>query len=179
MTMIRSAPTIATERLILRAWTKADFRPWFDIMQHPEVHKHFGPTPSSLEDVWRRLLAAVGGWQLLGFGTWAVERKADGKLIGNVGLFNAWRDLEPEFGETPEMGWIFAADTHGQGLALEACRAAIGWAEGSLDPTPLWAIIAPANEPSLKLAARLGFEHHNDTSYHGEATAVLKRPAWR
>ena len=176
--MIRSAPTIETERLILRAWTKADFKPWFAIMQHPDVHRHFGPEPIGLEECWRRLAAAVGGWQLLGFGTWAVERKAGGALIGNVGLFNAWRDLNPQFGEEPEMGWIFAAETHGQGLASEACRAALDWAEANLPPTPVWAIIAPANEPSMKLAQKLGFEALHESLYHGEPTAVLRRPAW-
>ena len=179
MPMIRSAPTIETERLVLRAWTKTDFRPWFAIMQHPEVHRHFGPNPSGLEDVWRRLVASAGSWQILGFGSWAVERKADGKLVGNVGLFNAWRDLEPEFGEQPEMGWIFAAETHGQGLAGEACAAALDWAEASLEPTPIWAIIAPENAPSLRLAQRLGFAFHNDTTYNGDPTVVLLRPAWR
>ncbi len=179
MPMIRSAPTIETERLVLRAWTKADFRPWFAIMQHPEVHRHFGPNPSGLEDVWRRLVASAGSWQILGFGSWAVERKADGKLVGNVGLFNAWRDLEPEFGEQPEMGWIFAAETHGHGLAGEACAAALDWAKASLDPTPIWAIIAPENAPSLRLAQRLGFAFHNDTTYNGDPTVVLLRPAWR
>jgi RimJ/RimL family protein N-acetyltransferase len=178
MKTLRSAPTIETERLTLRAWTKADFRAWHAIMQQPEVHRHFGPDPIGLEECWRRLAAAVGGWQLLGFGTWAVERKTDGKLIGNVGLFNAWRNLEPEFGEEPEMGWIFAAETHGQGLALEACRAAVDWAEAKLDPTPIWAIIAPENDPSLRLAAKLGFERVGDTTYHGDPTVVLRRPAW-
>jgi RimJ/RimL family protein N-acetyltransferase len=177
MKTLRSAPTIETERLTLRAWTKADFRAWHAIMQQPEVHRHFGPDPIGLEECWRRLAAAVGGWQLLGFGTWAVERKTDGKLIGNVGLFNAWRNLEPEFGEEPEMGWIFAAETHGQGLALEACRAAVDWAEAKLDPTPIWAIIAPENDPSLRLAAKLGFERVGDTTYHGDPTVVLRRPA--
>jgi RimJ/RimL family protein N-acetyltransferase len=176
--LIRSAPTIETERLTLRAWTKADFRPWYAIMQQPEVHRHFGPDPIGLEECWRRLSAAVGGWQLLGFGTWAVERRADGRLVGNVGLFNAWRDLQPEFGEEPEMGWIFAAETHGQGLALEAGRAALNWAESHLDPTPIWAIIAPENAPSLKLAERLGFEAVHETPYHGEPTLVLRRLAW-
>ena len=176
--MNRSAPTIETERLILRAWTKADFRPWFEIMQHPEVHRHFGPNPSNHEDIWRRLAAAIGGWQLLGFGTWGVERKSDGKLIGNAGLFNAWRGLDPEFGEEPEMGWIFAAETHGQGFASEACRAVVEWGEANLQPSPWWAIIAPANEPSLTLAEKLGFERLHEDDYHGEATVILKRPAW-
>ncbi|QNM83211.1 GNAT family N-acetyltransferase [Sphingomonas sabuli] len=176
--MVREAPRIETERLILRPWRKDDFRPWLEIMQHPEVHKHFGPNPIGAEECWRRLTAAVGGWQFNGFGTWGVERKDDGALIGNAGIFTAWRDLEPEFGEEPEMGWIFAADAHGQGLASEACRTVIDWAEANLDPTPLWAIIAPENAPSIRLAEKLGFQAHNETSYHDAPTLVLKRPAW-
>jgi RimJ/RimL family protein N-acetyltransferase len=176
--LIRQPPRIETERLVLRAWRKDDFRPYHALIQHPAVHRHFGPDPMGLEECWRRVTAAAGGWQFNGFGTWVVERKADGKLLGNVGLFTAWRDLEPEFGEEPEMGWIMAAETHGQGLASEAGRAAIQWAEANLDPTPIWAIIAPANEPSLKLAERLGFERVHETSYQGDPTLVLKRPAW-
>jgi len=131
-----------------------------------------------LEECWRRLAAAVGMWELVGFGGWAVERKSDGKLVGMLSLFNAWRGMDPEFGEEPEMGWIFSHEVHGQGLAGEACRAAIGWAEANLDPTPIWAIIAPANEPSMKLAAKLGFERLHETEYHGDPTVVLRRPAW-
>ena len=76
------------------------------------------------------------------------------------------------------MGWIFAAETHGKGMASEACRASISWTEANLEPTPIWAIIAPANEPSMKLAKKLGFERVHETLYHGDPTVVLKRPAW-
>jgi RimJ/RimL family protein N-acetyltransferase len=172
------APTIETERLVLRPWRKDDFRPYHAIVSHPEVHKHFGPSPISAEDCWRRLAASAGMWQFNGFGTWAVELKTDAKLVGNVGFFTAWRDLDPEFGDEPEMGWMFAAETHGQGIAGEACRAGIEWLEANLKSTPVWAIIAPANEPSLKLAARLGFETMGETTYHDEPTLVLRRPPW-
>ena len=172
------APVLETERLRLRPWRKGDFRPYHALLQHPEVHRHFGPEPMGAEECWRRLLAAVGGWQFNGFGTWAAERRDDRKLVGSVGIFTAWRDLEPEFGEEPEMGWIFAAETHGQGMASEACRAVIEWTEANLPPTPIWAIIAPANEQSLKLAAKLGFERLHETPYHNDPTVVLKRPAW-
>jgi RimJ/RimL family protein N-acetyltransferase len=175
----REAPRIETGRLVLRPWRKDDFRPYHDILSNPDVHRHFGPEPMGAEECWRRLLASVGGWQFNGFGTWGVERRSDSKLVGNVGLFTAWRGLDPEFGEEPEMGWIFAAEIHGQGMATEACRAALDWAEAMLEPTPIWAIIAPANEPSMKLARKLGFERHNDTLYHGDPTVVLRRPAWR
>ena len=172
------APVIETERLRLRPWRKEDFRTYHAHLQHPDVHRHFGPEPMGLEECWRRLAAAVGMWNLLGFGGWAVERKSDGQLVGMLSLFNAWRAMEPIFGEEPEMGWIFSHEVHGQGMAGEACRAVLRWAEASLDPTPIWAIIAPANEPSLRLAAKLGFERLNETLYHSDPTVVLKRPAW-
>jgi RimJ/RimL family protein N-acetyltransferase len=173
-----SAPTIETERLRLRAWRKDDRESYFSILQEPAVFRHFGPEPMGMEDCWRRLMAAAGGWQLNGFGGWAVERRSDGRMIGMTALFTAWRDLVPQFGDDPEMGWIFATDAHGQGLAGEACRAALGWAEAHLEPAPIWAIVAPANEPSLRLARKLGFERLADSLYHNEPIAVLKRLAW-
>jgi RimJ/RimL family protein N-acetyltransferase len=173
-----SAPTIETERLTLRHWRKDDFRPYHAIMREPAVHRHFGPEPIGAEECWRRITAAVGGWQFNGFGTWAVTDRNDGRLLGNAGLFTAWRDLDPEFGEEPEMGWIMATETHGKGLAQEACRAVLEWAESELTPMDIWAIIAPANTSSIKLAERLGFEPLHETTYHGGPTLVLKRPAW-
>jgi RimJ/RimL family protein N-acetyltransferase len=174
-----SAPTLDTERLVLREWRKEDFRPWLAICSEPAVTHHFGGKPMEAEDVFRRLAASVGSWVWNGFGSWAVERRSDGRLIGNAGLFTAWRDLQPEFGEEPEMGWIFATEAHGQGLAFEAGRAVLDWAEASLQPTPVWAIIAPANTPSFRLAERLGFDRHSETFYKEEPTTVLRRPAWR
>jgi RimJ/RimL family protein N-acetyltransferase len=52
------------------------------------------------------------------------------------------------------------------------------WAEATVEPTPIWAIIAPANEPSMRLAAKLGFKRLCETLYHKDPTTVLKRPAW-
>ena len=175
---VRSAPALETERLRLRAWSRADRESYFAILQEPAVYRHFGPEPMGMEECWRRLMAAAGGWQLNGFGGWAVERRSDGRLVGMAALFTAWRDLVPQFGDEPEMGWIFATEAHGQGLANEACDAVLHWAETNLAPTPIWAIIAPANAPSVRLAERLGFERHNEAIYHDETTIVLKRPAW-
>ena len=173
--MIRSAPTLETGRLVLREYRKADFRPHHAIVGDDQVMRYIGGAGLSAEDCWRRLSSAVGSWSLLGFGGWAVDRKSDDKLIGTVSLFNAWRDLVPEFGEDPEMGWIFSPEAQGQGLALEACGAVLAWADEALEPRPVWAIIAPENRPSLKLADRLGFERLADSLYNGEPTAVLRR----
>jgi len=172
------APRLETERLVLRSWRKEDFQAQYAIVSDPDVMRHFSGPTMTREDSWRRMLASVGSWPVRGFGGWAVTRKADGKLVGMASLFNAWRALEPEFGDEPEMGWIFATEVHGQGIASEACRAVLDWAEANLPPTPVWAIIAPGNEPSFRLAERLGFERFGETLYNDEPTIVLKRPAW-
>ncbi|HVF37563.1 MAG TPA: GNAT family N-acetyltransferase [Sphingomicrobium sp.] len=174
--MTRSAPTLETERLLLRHYRKEDFRPHLAIVGDDEVMRFVGGKGISEEDCWRRLAAAVGMWDLMGFGGWAVVRKADNAIVGTVSLFNAWRALEPEFGEDPEMGWIFTREVHGQGIAGEACRAVLAWADSSLPPTPIWAIIAPENRPSLALAEKLRFERLSETLYHDEPTIVLQRP---
>jgi RimJ/RimL family protein N-acetyltransferase len=175
MPMTESAPTLATERLVLRQYRKEDFAPHLAIVGDDAVMQFIGGAGLTREDCWRRLSGAVGSWPLIGFGGWAVVRRSDDKLIGTVGLFNAWRDMEPQFGEDPEMGWIFAKEVQGQGIASEACLAALAWADAALPPVPIWAIVAPDNEPSLKLAERLGFERLADSVYHDEPTAVLRR----
>ena len=159
----------------MREYRKTDFRPHLEIVGDDEVMRYVGGAGITAEDCWRRVAGSVGSWILLGFGGWAVVRKSDHKLVGTVGLFNAWRDMEPQFGEDPEMGWIFAKETHGQGIASEACLAALDWADRALPPRPIWAIVAPENEPSLKLAERLGFERLADSVYNDEPTAVLRR----
>ena len=171
---LRAAPTLETDRLDLRRFEAADFDAHHAIMIEPEVHRHLGP-PLSREDLWRRTIGGVGMWTVLGFGGWMVVRKSDGTLIGNTGFFDARRDLVPDFGGAPEMGWIFAPSVQGQGYAREACQAALDWADANLQPTPVWAIINPDNTPSFNLAARLGFERLDDSVYNGESIAVLRR----
>lgn len=177
MTKGRPAPVLETGRLRLRGWRREDFRPYHAILQHPDVHRYFGPEPMGQEECWRRICAAIGNWELNGFGTMAVEAKDDGRLLGNVGMFTAWRDFDPQFGDEPEMGWIMAAETHGTGMAREACEAVLGWAEATLEPTPIWAIISDGNAPSFGLARKLGFNALHNIDYHGPTT-VLQRPAW-
>jgi RimJ/RimL family protein N-acetyltransferase len=172
---IRSAPTLETERLILRPFERSDFEAHSNIMNNPEVNRHLGPILSR-EDLWRRTISGVGMWSVVGFGTWIVERKADGRLIGNTGFFDAHRDLQPDFGGAPEMGWIFDPQVHGQGIAREACAAALAWADANLEPTPIWAIVDPENERSLRFGATFGFERLDDSIYHDAPIAIIRRP---
>ena len=175
--MIRSAPRLETERLILREFTRDDLDALAATLGDIEVVRHLTGEPINREDSLRRLFMAVGQWPVTGLGTWAAEQKSDGRLIGHVGFFDMERDMVPSLIGLPEMGWIFDTSVHGQGIAREACEAALDWLDASHGPVAVPAIISPDNIASLKLAGKLGFVREADGIYKGEPIAVVRRPA--
>ena len=173
----RSAPTLETERLVLRAFRRDDLDALAATLANPEVVRHLAAAPMSREDSLRRLLMAAGQWPILGMGMWAVEHKVDQQLVGHCGFFDMERAMTPSIVGLPEMGWIFDPSVHGQGIAREACDAALAWADTSLEPVEIPAIISIGNDPSMRLAERLGFVREPDALYKDEVIALFRRPA--
>ena|SRR5947209_933610 len=172
---VTSAPTLETERLLLRPFREEDLDEHAAILSDPVVMEHFGGHLFGREDSWRRLLGGVGLWQLQGTGLLAAERKSDNKLVGHLGMFDYHREMTPSIEGEAELGYIFAAEVHGQGIAREACGAFLAWADGNLYPEETVAIISPANLPSMKLAERLGYRRQPDGIYRGEPTTIWRR----
>jgi RimJ/RimL family protein N-acetyltransferase len=83
--------------------------------------------------------------------------------------------MEPSILGEPEMGWIFDRSVHGQGIAFEACSAALDWAEREIAADSYPAIIDLENVPSMKLAERLGFVRQADGVYRDAPIAVFRR----
>ena len=173
--MHRFAPTLETERLILREFTKQDLDAHAATLGDEEVMRFIGGKPMNREDAWRRLLSSVGMWSLIGMGAWAVELKSDRRMVGHVGFFQFERALDPQILGEPEMGWIFDRSVHGQGIAFEACSAALDWADRELAPQSYPAIIDLENKPSMKLAERLGFTREADGTYRDSPIAIYRR----
>ena len=174
-----SAPRLETERLVLRGFRRDDLDDHAATLADPAVIRYLTDEPFSREDSWRRLMMAVGQWPLLGFGYWAVELKASGRVVGHCGFADMQRAIEPSIAGEPEMGWIFDPSVHGQGIAFEACTAALDWADKELDAPSYPAIISVDNQPSLRLAERLGFDRLPDAIYRDEPVALFRRPARR
>jgi RimJ/RimL family protein N-acetyltransferase len=175
LSSLTSAPTLETERLLLRGFREDDLPAHSAILSDPTVMKHFGGHLFGREESWRRLLGGVGLWQLQGTGLLAAERKSDGTLIGHVGLFDYHREIMPSIEGMPELGYIFAAEVHGQGFAREACDVLLAWADRTLDANQIVAMISIGNEPSIKLAQRLGFERQPDGLYRDEPITLWRR----
>ena len=174
-----SAPSLETERLVLRGFRRDDLDDHAATLADPAVTRFLTGEPMSREDAWRRLMMSVGQWPLLGYGYWAVELKDSGRVVGHCGFADMERAMEPGISGEPEMGWIFDPGVHGQGIAFEACAAALNWADKELDAPSYPAIISVDNEPSIRLAQRLGFERLPDAIYRDEPVALFRRPARR
>ena len=172
---LTSAPALETERLVLRGFEEEDLDAHAAILSDPVVMKHFGGHLFGREESWRRLLGGVGLWQLQGTGLLAVERKSDRRLVGHVGLFDYHREITPSIEGMPELGYIFAAEVHGQGIAREACDVLLAWADVTLDAHEIAAIISIDNDPSIRLAERLGFERRPDGVYRDEPISLWRR----
>ena len=167
-------PVLETERLILREFRRSDLDAHAATLGDVEVMRHIGGEALSREDSWRRLAMSVGLWSLIGMGPWVVERRSDGLYLGHIGFFNFERDIEPSIAGEPEMGWIFDRAAQGQGYATEAGMAALRWADEILKPDSIPAIIDLENEPSMRLAERLGFIRQGDAIYRDKAIAMFK-----
>ncbi len=170
-----AAPTLETERLVLRTHSIADFTESLALWSDPEVTRFIGGRPFTQEEIWSRLIRYVGHWALLGFGYWAVEEKASGRFLGEVGFADFRRVIEPSFDGMPEIGWVIAPHAHGRGYATEAVRAAISWGDEHFGAARTVCIIAPENRPSIRVAEKCGYREFLRTTYKDSPTIVFVR----
>jgi RimJ/RimL family protein N-acetyltransferase len=167
------SPVIETARLQLRRHAVADFDSCCRHWGSAEVTRFIGGRPSTPEEVWARILRYAGHWDLLGYGYFVVVEKQSGKVIGEFGLADFRRAIEPPLAD-PEAGWVLHPDFHGKGLAAEALAALLDWADATAMPRTC-CLIDPANTPSLRLAARVGYVEQGTVSYHEKPSILLVR----
>lgn len=168
-------PRLRTDRLVLTGHRPDDLDALAAMWSDPGVYGWIGGQPRHSEDVWIRLLRSAGQWTLFGYGSWVVREAADGPALGEVGLIEARRVIDPPL-DAPEVGWTLSPALHGRGYAREAMVAALGWADAhGLVRTQC--IIDPGNAASIRLAAALGYAPLRDAMYHGRTIQCFERVA--
>ncbi len=168
-------PTLETPRLRLRPHRTQDFEAHAAMWAEPEVVRFIGGAPLSREATWTRFLRQAGLWHHLGFGFFAIEERATGAFIGEAGFHDLRRDLSPSIEGTMEAGWVLSAAAQGRGLAEEAMRAALAWADAHRPGRRITCIIRPDHAASLHVAAKLGFRAFARCDYLGAPMVLLER----
>lgn len=168
--------SIETERLVLRPFEEADLDAYAAMCADPEVMRYVGDHGvMSREEAWRQMAMLTGHWVLRGFGTWAVAERRRGMFVGRVGLHfpEGWPDRE--------VAWALARQHWGKGYALEAARASLDHAFGTLQWRRAISLIVPANARSIRLAERLGERHAGEVDLRGHRLSLysIDRDSWR
>jgi RimJ/RimL family protein N-acetyltransferase len=168
-------PRLETPRLVLRGRVIADFPDYLALWKDPAVLKHLSARPFTREELWAKFGRQSGLWALIGYGYWLVEEKASGAVVGEVGLADMKRDMDPPLDGLPEYGWVMSGRVHGKGYATEAVTAALAWGDEKFGRAKFSAIIDPKNEPSLRVAEKCGFREARRSDYKGAEVVVLIR----
>lgn len=144
-------PTLHTERLILRPLEMADAAALNEIQSDPH-HMRFYPHPFSLDESREWIERMQARYEHDGFALLAVEDRATGKFLGNVGPLVQSIDGVDEV----ELGWSITPSRARQGIATEAAVASRDWAFAELPIDHVVSIILPENTPSAGVAENLG-----------------------
>jgi RimJ/RimL family protein N-acetyltransferase len=176
---------IETERLTMRDWREDDIEPFVRHTNTQAVMRWLGGVqdPELLKARWRDRVMV---WQeTLGFTLWAVERKADGALLGFCGLKLSDEPGSPVNG-AHEIAWRLRQDAWRQGYAREAAAAVIAYALGPLGAPRVVALTVAGNEASWGLMERLGMRRRADLDFEGAPWAQgivivyeMTREEWR
>ena len=145
---------VRSERLLLRPLTAADAEALLAYRGRDDVSRYVPFEPMSRDDIleliagrWARTELTDEGQSL----TLGAQLAGTGELAGDVMLF--WHSREHAGGE---VGYVFNPALGGHGYATEAARAMLRLGFEGIGLHRIVARIDERNEPSVKLAARLG-----------------------
>ncbi|UUZ58525.1 GNAT family N-acetyltransferase [Nocardioides sp. B-3] len=145
---------LETDRLLLRPWrveeTAVQRDLWAErdprVPPHRRIDAGGHPTLAELEESIRT------GQPSSSIGLLALERRAEGDVIGYCGLIESDRGAAGE----AELAFELLRRHRGQGYATEASRAVMDWARSS-GHERLWATVWDWNTASRRVLAKLGF----------------------
>lgn len=151
---------IESERLVLRLPQAADVDELGTIYSEPETMRYVGGTVDP-DDMPARIERMRSRWEERGFGTLVAERREDGRIVGDFGVY-AWETLtwdlttDLSLPHEVELGWLLGREFRGVGYATEAALTVRDWARAELAPPRLISLINVDNEASAAVARRLG-----------------------
>lgn len=154
---------LTTKRCVIREITEDDLNELYELYEDPSITRYTEGLYQDREkerEYIKEYISQV--YELCGFGIWAVVDKATGKLIGRAGL--AWR----EGFESPELGYIIAADYQRKGIATEVCGAILKFAKKELQFPLIRVLFERENTASFKLCRKLGFQKDTDIFVEGK-----------
>lgn len=156
-------PTLDTPRLHLRPLRIEDLDALHTIQSDPD-HMRFYPHPFSRDESRAWIERMQDRYERDGIGLLAVEDRATGEFVGNVGPCVQVVDGADEV----ELGWSVTPRRARQGIATEAAAACRDWVFASERADHVISLIRPENTPSRGVADHLGMAVWKDVMWGTE-----------
>jgi [ribosomal protein S5]-alanine N-acetyltransferase len=148
-------PTLQTDRLRLRPFTRADADDLFALQSNAFVLRYWDSPPWTDRARADRFIAACGQMAEEGTGArTAIERADDGAFIGWCGV-TQW---DSEY-RSASLGFCLNERAWGHGYATEAAGALLQWAFDNLDLNRVQAEADTRNPACRRVLEKLGFLH--------------------
>jgi len=157
---------IETDRLLLRAFAEFDLEDFYAYASVPGVGEMAGwPHHTSIETTKAILKIFLENKNEL-----AIFHKADNKVIGSLGLHNAWINREDEYKhlKAKNIGYVLAKDYWGQGLMSEAVNAVISYGFYNLGMDAFSIEHFVENMQSKRVIEKCGFKFVKEGKYHAK-----------
>lgn len=158
-----------TNRFLLRHLRPDDAAFVLEIVNSPGWLRFIGDRGvRDLEGAGKYIQKNVNNYQALGFGLYAIEMKDSGEVAGMCGLLK--RDYLP----TADIGYALLPRFEGLGIAQEAARLTMNFAQDALQMTSLFAIVTPQNSRSISLLEKSGFHFSKEITENNEHLLVYE-----
>jgi RimJ/RimL family protein N-acetyltransferase len=171
---MHASDELITERLLLRRWRPADREPFAAMNADARVMELLRSALTRAQSD-QYIEAIEHHFAEHGFGLWALELRADGRLVGMAGLNTVAFDAH--FTPAVEVGWRLERSAWGYGYATEAGRAALrfGFEQARLEQVV--SMTSERNARSQAVMQRIGMRRDSlDDFAHPLALSATLRP---
>jgi RimJ/RimL family protein N-acetyltransferase len=154
-------------RLAFRDMSPDDLDAMAVLLGDPEVMTYY-PRPKTRAEAEQWIDWNRGLYRTHGYGLWLLTTR-EGEFVGDCGLTPQIVDGVTEL----EVGYHVRPAMQNRGYATEAAAASREFARTALGATRLIAIIHPGNQPSQRVAEKIGLHPEKRTRVHGGRDAVI------
>lgn len=161
MEILDPIPILDTERTVISSIGAEDERFIIGLLSDPRAMQ-FWPRPYTYSESVDWIMRMRKKFVENGCAYWIASLRDNQNRIGVVGLLLQEVSDEHFYG----LGYILHPDYWHQGFATECCRAIIEWA-CTRNFLPVHALVRPENEPSRRVALRLGMRESRRVEYYG------------
>ncbi len=152
---------LATERLVLRHLEADDLAALYALYRDPEMREFYPDGTRTLAQTKQELDWFVDGHpHHPALGLWATIERSSGSFLGRCGLLPWQIDGASEV----ELAFMIDKRRWREGLATEAARGIIQYAQDELQLQRLICIVMPGNEASAGVATRVGMRFEREYS---------------